>query len=97
MFMKQSYLRVNRMFHLDNPHTGYRGWYFEVRDGSPRGPYASLKLADIALEMYLNSVAKTQDSGPRRAIDVRIERLAGLQARTTTPRKHQCKVLDQSR
>lgn len=83
MFMKQSYLRVNRMFHLDNPQTGYRGWYFEVRDDSPRGPYASLKLADIALEMYLNGVAKTQQSGPSRAVGEFVERLVDQETRAT--------------
>lgn len=75
--MGKTYLRVNRMFHVDNPQTGYRGWYFEVRDDQPQGPYPSLKLAGIALQSYLNGLAKIQHSGHSRAMDMRIGRLMG--------------------
>lgn len=61
--MNQEFTRVNRLFHLDNLQTGYSGWYFEVRDGQSHGPYASLRLAEMALRIYLGGLEKTQRSG----------------------------------
>ena len=68
MFMSQSYLRTSRMFHLDNPQTGNRGWYFEVRDGQPRGPYVSLALASMALRTYLYGLEKSSPDRERAAV-----------------------------
>ncbi len=69
--MNQEYRRANRMFHLDYPTTGNRGWYFEVRDGQPRGAYASLKLAGMALQVYLSRLEKTHRLGHSRVVDMR--------------------------
>ena len=35
--MTRSYFHTNRLFHLYSPQGGGRGWYFEVREGAPRG------------------------------------------------------------
>lgn len=75
MFMKQTYLRSNRMFYLDNLQTGMRGWYFEVRDDQPRGPYVSLALASMALRVYL-SVLEQSQPWRERAVEARVERFS---------------------
>jgi hypothetical protein len=80
--MNHKYIRVNRMFHLDKPQTGNRGWYFEVRDGLPRGPYASLALASMALRTYLYGLEKSQPDRER-VVEAWGERVSRLEARIT--------------
>lgn len=62
--MKRAYFHSNRFFYADSPQGGGRGWYFEVREGAPRGPYASRELAGMALGAY---VGRMRDA--RRASD----------------------------
>lgn len=59
MTMSCSYFHVNRVFHVDAPQDNCGGWYFEVRDGTPHGPYASRALAEMALEGYLSDPGQT--------------------------------------
>ena len=80
--MNHKYIRVNRMFHLDKPQTGNRGWYFEVRDGQPRGPYVSLALASMALRTYLYGLEKSQPDRER-VVEAWGERVSRLEARNT--------------
>lgn len=42
-----------RMFHVDDPRGSAGGWYFEIRESAPRGPFASPVLATISLTDYL--------------------------------------------
>lgn len=81
--MNREYRRVNRMFHLDPPNTDSRGWYFEIRDGLPRGPYRSLALAGMALEAYLSRLENTQHSDRSRAVSVHGENTECWEAITT--------------
>lgn len=55
--MTRSYFHVNRVFHVDTPQDNRGGWYFEVRDGPPHGPYAFQVLAEMALAAYLGGRA----------------------------------------
>lgn len=54
--MSRSYFHVHRVFHVDTRQGNHGGWYFEVRDGLPHGPYGSRMLAEIALEGYLDDM-----------------------------------------
>ena len=59
--MTRSYFHVNRVFHVDTPKDNRAGWYFEVRDGPPHGPYAFRVLAEMALAGYLGNPGRTRD------------------------------------
>lgn len=66
--MTRSYFHTNRLFHMDSPQGGGRGWYFEVREGTPRGPYATRELAGMALGAYVGRL-----QGTRRTLDTQGE------------------------
>lgn len=83
MSVKPSYLRANRMFHLDDPQSNCQGWYFEIRDGKPRGSYITLGLAYMALRLYLREVEKTQLSRHERTFESRNAGPAGLEVLPT--------------
>ncbi|MFZ5619704.1 MAG: DUF6316 family protein [Pseudomonadota bacterium] len=64
--MSRSRFRDQRVFHVDIPGGEAGGWYFEVREGSPRGPYATRRLAELALADYLGGggpLSHPQDGG----------------------------------
>lgn len=52
--MNRSRFRDQRVFHVDDPAGEAGGWYFEVREGPPHGPYLTRQLAAAALADYLN-------------------------------------------
>lgn len=54
--MSRAQFRDQRVFHVDSPAGGAGGWYFEVREGLPRGPYATRSLAEEALADYLEEL-----------------------------------------
>lgn len=51
--MKRARFHGNRVFHADELQEGRGGWYFEVRGGTPRGPFATRELAERALAEYV--------------------------------------------
>ncbi len=59
--MTRSRFRDQRVFHVDDPAGQAGGWYFEVRDGPPRGPYATQGLAGRALADFLEG----REASPR--------------------------------
>ncbi len=56
--MSRARFRDDRVFHVDDPWGEVAGWYFEVREGQPCGPFASRRLAESALTDYLGGVAQ---------------------------------------
>ncbi|MCG2599680.1 MAG: DUF6316 family protein [Achromobacter sp.] len=52
--MSRSRFRDQRVFHIYDPAGEAAGWYFEVREGPPHGPYRTRELAVAALADYLN-------------------------------------------
>jgi len=64
--MSQSRFRDQRVFHVDDPAGAAAGWYFEVREGPPHGPYRTRELADAALADYLDG----RERSARREDDV---------------------------
>ena len=52
--MSRSRFRDQRVFHIDDPAGEAAGWYFEVREGSPHGPYLTRRLAEQALADFLD-------------------------------------------
>lgn len=51
--MSRADFRNHRVFYVGDPIGQTDGWYFEVRDGDPRGPYATRSMAEQALADYL--------------------------------------------
>ena len=64
--MNRSRFRDQRVFHIDDPAGEAAGWYFEVREGPPPGPYLTRQLAAAALADYLNE----RERSSRREDDV---------------------------
>jgi hypothetical protein len=63
--MNRSIYRGGRVFHVDDPRGDRGGWYFEVRDADPRGPFATRRLAEVALAESLSRMPdrpRSQDS-----------------------------------
>lgn len=54
--MSQARFRDQRVFHVDDTAGEADGWYFEVREGLPHGPYATRSLAEEALADYLEEL-----------------------------------------
>lgn len=50
--MSRTRFHGNRAFHVDEPQGNHGGWYVEIRDGVPRGPFAMRELAERALAEY---------------------------------------------
>lgn len=59
--MNRARFRDGRVFHVDEPHGEAGGWYFEVRDGPPQGPYLTRDLAEHALTEYTGEVSEAQE------------------------------------
>lgn len=59
--MSRSRFRDQRVFHVDDPAGDAGGWYFEVRDGPPQGPYLTRDLAEHALTEYTGEVSEAQE------------------------------------
>lgn len=64
--MNRTRYRGSRVFHVDEPRGSRGGWYVEVRDGAPRGPYATRGLAERALAEYTGG---SPESSPARRED----------------------------
>lgn len=52
--MNRARFRDHRVFHVEDPAGQAGGWYFEVREGPPHGPFVTRILAEQALMDYLD-------------------------------------------
>lgn len=60
--VSQTKFRDHRLFHVDDPNGKAAGWYFEVRNGSPQGPFATRRFAEIVLAHYIDAARKIHPS-----------------------------------
>lgn len=49
-----------RIFHVDDPNGKAAGWYIEVRDDYPQGPFLSRRMAEVMLVHYIGALQKTR-------------------------------------
>lgn len=57
--MNRTVYRSERVFHVDDPDGDCGGWFFEVRGTDPQGPFATRRLAEIALAECLPNLPDT--------------------------------------
>jgi Domain of unknown function (DUF6316) len=51
--MTKMHFHPNRLFYQSGEEGVMAGWYFETREGTPRGPFPSREKAHTALDDYL--------------------------------------------
>lgn len=59
--MTKAHFHTDRLFYQTNEDGALAGWYFETREGTPRGPFTSREEARMALDAYLAGPADGGD------------------------------------
>ena len=62
--MTKMHFHPDRLFHQASEDGALAGWYFETREGTPRGPFSSREIARAALDDY---IAEHGDDGDGRS------------------------------